>query len=162
MARAHNAAFVPHWYSLPRWIWAPLPSDPKEAEKIAIATLNGGDDVISMPRYFKNWQQGLPALRQHLKKVQDVAYFSGLEKQSLKARMQALGLDTRQSNSIPLTGRGKPVLVVFDPATLRIKAIVAAASPAPKKPQGLAVQRYVRTLEARLEKLLPRARHHAS
>jgi len=26
-ARAQNPALAPHWYSLPRWIWAPLPQD---------------------------------------------------------------------------------------------------------------------------------------
>ncbi len=26
LARQQNAALAPHWYSLPRWIWAPLPA----------------------------------------------------------------------------------------------------------------------------------------
>jgi hypothetical protein len=30
-ASARNAALAPHWYSLPRWIWAPLPNDSEEA-----------------------------------------------------------------------------------------------------------------------------------
>ena len=49
-------------------------------QKIVTSAIIGGDDVISMPRYFKPWEQGLPALRTQLKKVDDVAYFSAAEK----------------------------------------------------------------------------------
>jgi hypothetical protein len=28
LARQKNAAILPHWYSLPQWIWAPLPQNP--------------------------------------------------------------------------------------------------------------------------------------
>jgi hypothetical protein len=123
LARRQKAEFAPHWYSLPRWIWAPLPQDPDERQKIVSAAISGGDDVISMPRYFKPWEQGLPALRTHLKKVDAVAYFSTGEKKLLKERMRAAGLPTDQLNSMPLTGRGHPLLAVFDPASLRIVAI---------------------------------------
>ena len=80
--------------------------------------------MISMPRYFKTWEQGLPALRAHLNKVDDVAYFYGSQKKQLKERMQAAGFDTGQANSMPLTGRGHPLLAVIDPATAKIKAII--------------------------------------
>ncbi len=92
LGRQQNPELAPHWYSLPRWIWAPLPSDPEEAKRSLPAQLAGGDDVISMPRYFKPWEQGLPSLRGQLKKVDDVAYFSRGEKKRLKERMQAAGL----------------------------------------------------------------------
>jgi hypothetical protein len=120
LARRQNAEFVPHWYSLPRWIWAPLPQDSHEREKIVASAVSGGDDVISMPRYFKRWEQGLPALRMQLKKVDDVGYFSVADKKILKERMRAAGLATDQPNSMPLTGRGSPLLAVFDPTTLKI------------------------------------------
>ena len=123
LARRQNAEFVPHWYSLPRWIWAPLPQDSHEREKIMASAVSGGDDVISMPRYFKRWEQGLPALRMQLKKVDDVGYFSVADKKILKERMRAAGLATDQPNSMPLTGRGYPLLAVFDPTTLKITGI---------------------------------------
>jgi hypothetical protein len=123
LARRQNAEFVPHWYSLPRWIWAPLPRDSHEREKIVASAVGGGDDVISMPRYFKRWEQGLPALRMQLKKVDGVGYFSVAEKKILKERMRAAGLATDQLNSMPLTGRGYPLLAVFDPTTLKITGI---------------------------------------
>jgi len=123
LARRQNAEFVPHWYSLPRWIWAPLPLDSRERGKIVASAVSGGDDVISMPRYFKRWEQGLPALRMQLKKVDDVGYFSVADKKILKERMRAAGLATDQPNSMPLTGRGYPLLAVFDPTTLKITGI---------------------------------------
>ena len=124
--RRLNADFAPHWYSLPRWIWAPLPQDASASRKIVTSAIQGGDDVISMPQYFKPWAQGLPVLRTKLKKVDDVGYFFGSDKKRLKQRMQAAGLPTDQANSMPLTGRGHPLLAVFDPASVKIKAIISA------------------------------------
>lgn len=120
----NNPELAPHWYSLPRWIWAPLPQDSAEREQIVASAIAGGDDVISMPKYFKQWDQGLPALKATLKTVDDVGYFVGSEKQQLKERMRAAGLTTDQPNSMPLTGRGRPLLAVFDRDSLRITAIL--------------------------------------
>jgi hypothetical protein len=125
-ARRENPQFAPHWYSLPRWIWAPLPEDPKVRDEIVAAAVTGGDDVIAMPRYFKSWEQGLPELRTKLKKVDNVAYFAPPEKKTLKERLQAAGLPIDQLNAMPLTGRGHPVLAVFDPASAKIISIVRA------------------------------------
>jgi hypothetical protein len=111
---------------LPRWIWAPLPQDSEETKKIVTSAVMGGDDVISMPRYFKRWDDGLPSLREQLKKVDDVAYFARGQKKKLKDRMRAAGVSDDQLNSMPLTGRGHPLLVVFDLVSLRIKATFEA------------------------------------
>jgi hypothetical protein len=126
LARRQKAELTPHWYSLPRWIWAPLPEDTHERDRIVAGAIAGDDDVISMPRYFKRWEQGLPALRTQLKKVDDVRYFSAADKKLLEQQMRAAGLSTDQLNSIPLTGRGRPLLAVFDPASLKITAIFKA------------------------------------
>src|ERR1700728_3421118 len=67
--RRLNPDFAPHWYSRPRWIWAPLPQDASASQKIVTSAIRGGDDVISMPQYFKPWERGLPVLRTKLKKV---------------------------------------------------------------------------------------------
>jgi len=120
IGRQQNPALAPHWYSLPRWIWAPLPQNPEESRKIVTSAITGGDDVISMPKYFKPWEDGLPSLRGKLKKVDDVAYFAKSEKKKLKERMKAAGLPDDQANTMPLTGRGHPLLAVFDPVTLKI------------------------------------------
>ena len=124
-ARARHAQILPHWYSLPQWIWAPLPEDPQQARKIVMSAITGGDDVISMPRYYRDWELGLPALRKQLTNVDHIAYFSVKERQALKERMRELGLDTGQLNAMPLTGRGRSLLVVFDPTSLKVRAILA-------------------------------------
>jgi hypothetical protein len=126
LARQQKAEFIPHWYSLPRWIWAPLPQDSRERDKIVSSAIGGGFDVVSMPRYFKRWEQGLPALRAQLKKLDDQQFFSTKEKKVLAARMQAAALATDQLNTIPLTGRGRPLLAVFDPTTMKVTAILSA------------------------------------
>ena len=40
--------------------------------------------------------------------------------------MVEAGYNTVEHNVMPMTGRGRPVLVVFDPATLKIRAILKA------------------------------------
>ena len=125
-AQQENPTLAPHWYSTPRWIWAPLPQDTEESRKIVTAAITGGDDVISMPRYFKPWDQGLSALRVQLKKVDDVAYFSKGQKKKLKESIKAAGLPDDQLNTMPLTGRGPPLLAVFDPTNLKIVKILKA------------------------------------
>src|ERR1700730_3239545 len=98
IARKLNVPLLPHWYNLPRWIWAPLPQDSNERKRIVTSAVTGGDDVISMPRYFKPWDAGLPALRTQLKRIDDIKYFSGNEKKLLAARVRAAGLAADQPN----------------------------------------------------------------
>jgi hypothetical protein len=123
LGREQNPELAPHWYSLPRWIWAPLPQNPEDARKIVTSTITGGDDVISMPRYFRHWEEGLPSLRSQLKKADDVPYFARSQKKALKERMKATGLADDQRVTMPLTGRGHPLLAVFDPLSLKIVAV---------------------------------------
>jgi hypothetical protein len=120
LARGRHADLAPHWYSRPRWIWAPLPTDPQEQEKIISSAAKGGEDVISFPGYFRPWEQGLPALRGQLRKVDDLNFYSTAEKASLKQRMRASGLAVDAVNSIPLMGRGRLMLAVFDTANMTI------------------------------------------
>jgi hypothetical protein len=123
-ARREHAELIPHWYSLPRWIWAPLPSDPVARDRIIGSAVSGGADVISMPQYYKPWESGLPSLMTQLKKLDDQKYFSGVEKQVLKGRMQSAGLAADQANTLAFTGRGRPLLAVFDPENAKILAIL--------------------------------------
>jgi len=122
LARRQNPALAPHWYSLPRWVWAPLPEDPDEAAKIARSAIFGGRDVVQMPRYFRSWEQGLPKLRQQLARVDDVKDLSKAERQALRTRMSQLGLAPEEPNALLMWGDVRRVLVIFDPGTLRIRA----------------------------------------
>jgi len=122
LGRERNSALAPHWYSLPRWIWAPLPDDPGEAQKIVGSAVTGGSDVTAMPIYYRTFTAGLPALREQLQKVDDIKFFSRNQKTVLKQRMQAAGVPTDQPNALAFTGRAHPLLAVFDPATLQLTA----------------------------------------
>jgi hypothetical protein len=123
LGREQNPGLAPHWYSLPRWIWAPLPQDAETSQRIVAAAITGGDDVISMPRYFKRWEDGAQSLRSQLKKVDDVSYFAKSEKNVLKEKMKSAGLPDDKLDTMALTGRSHPLLAVFDPTSLRITAV---------------------------------------
>jgi hypothetical protein len=117
----------PHWYSLPRWIWAPMPSDTAQADGSATSQPKEKIDPIEMPRLYRSWQAGLGALREQLKPIAGVAYFLPTDKKRLAQRLQAEGLATDQPNAITVTGRGyPPLLAVFDPKTLQFKAYFSA------------------------------------
>jgi hypothetical protein len=123
-AGAQNSALAPHWYSLPQWIWAPLPNNSEEADKIVQSAIQGGFDVTARPAYFRPWESGAAELRGQLKRVDDIKFFSLKERTLLKKRMTALGLAPDRTDSIPLTGRKRPLLVVFDPSNLRLLAYI--------------------------------------
>ena len=123
-ASAQNSALAPHWYSLPRWIWAPLPNDSVEANKIVQSAIQGGFDVTARPAYYKPWASGAEELRSQLKRVDGNKFFSPKEQTLLKQRMTVLGLAPDRANSIALTGRKRPLLVVFDPSDLRLLAYI--------------------------------------
>jgi hypothetical protein len=127
LALHQNPSLAPHWYSRPRWVWAPLPGDPDEAMHIVNdASFGSGKDIIDMPRYFKPWEQGLPNLRDQLARLDDIKYFSKAEKQSLRTRVAQLGLGADERNALIMWGASRRVLAVFDTATLRIKALLKA------------------------------------
>lgn len=127
LARQRNPALAPHWYSTPRWVWAPLPDDPEEASRIVNAVVLGqGQDIIDMPRYFRSWEQALPKLREHLHTAADLR-LSKKEQQALSARLSALGVAPGERNAMVLWGDVPRVVVIFDPATLRIRAILKPA-----------------------------------
>jgi hypothetical protein len=125
-ARRENPALAPYGYSRPRWIWAPLPDNPEEAQRIATGAAFGGSDVVQMPRYFRPWEQGLPELRKRLAKVDDFRYFSPAEKSILKSRLAQLGLPADQANAMVLWGGTRRVLAVFDLGTLKLRALIRA------------------------------------
>jgi hypothetical protein len=125
LARRDNPTLAPHWYSRPRWVWAPLPEDPREAAKIVNSAVFGGGDVIDMPRYFKPWAAGLTQLRGQLAAVRGMKQLSKSEQQQVAARLRALGLSAEERNALIMWGiNAARLVVVFDPDTLAIRAIL--------------------------------------
>lgn len=124
LGRRRNAALAPHWYSLPRWVWAPLPDDDQERTRIVTSAITEGQDVVDMPRYFRTWEQGVPALRARLKKVDDLGVFSRGEQAALRRRMTELSLPADQAVATFMVGRETRLLVVVDPATGAVRAML--------------------------------------
>jgi hypothetical protein len=125
LALRQNPALAPHWYSRPRWVWAPLPDDSDQAMRIVNdATFGSGKDVVDMPRYFKPWDQGLPKLRDQLKRVDDIVYLNKKEKQALRTRLSQQGLAPDERNALIIWGGSRRLLAIFDPATLHIRKIL--------------------------------------
>ncbi len=116
-AQASGAPYAPHWYSLPRWVFAPDPG-------VAAVPGTTRPDFSTMPSYFRPWDEGLVELRARLEPIDASHYFIFNEKAALKARMQKAGLHPEEHNTLPMTGRGRPVLVVFDWSTVKIAAIL--------------------------------------
>ena len=126
LGQQRNPDFAPHWYSLPRWIYAPLPEDSKTSDAIIRSAITGGNDVTDMPRYFQPWKNGLPELRKQLQKVADCKYFSVPQRKLLAQRMAERGFPADAAIAMPVTGRDVPLLAVFDLQTLEIKALLSA------------------------------------
>jgi hypothetical protein len=124
LGRKDNPDLASHWYSLPRWVWAPLPPDGPERDRIISAAVAGGDDVIALPAHYKPWNQGTEALRAQLKRLDDIKYFSAYDKNTLKQRMLEAGLPADQPDCIAMTGRGYPLLAVLNPRDLSVVALL--------------------------------------
>ena len=124
VGRRENPVLAPYWHSLPRWVWAPLPDNAEEAQKIVTGSVFGGTDVTQMPRYFRPWEQGLPEVRKHLSKIADMRNFAPGEQRRLKSRMAQLGLPADQANARVMWGGGRRVVAVFDVRTLAVRALL--------------------------------------
>lgn len=123
-ARRENPEFAPHWYSRPRWVWAPYPDDPRQAKAIFEAAAGGAPDVIDMPRFFRPWQAGLAALRQQLRPVAKLTNMSGRQIAYVSHHLEELGYSTGAPITMIMTGREVPLVAVFDPKTAEMRALL--------------------------------------
>ena len=71
-------------------------------------------------------QPGLTDLRGKLRKVDDWRYFSIPQRNALRQRLTEQGFGADYPATMPMTGRDIPLLAVFDPKTLEIKALLRA------------------------------------
>ena len=124
LAWQQNPEFAPHWYSVPRWVFVPLPPSEADRKRIAESAAADGLDVTRMPQYFRPWSQAGETLRSQLKRVDQFSIFTRQEKQLLKQRMAQQGFAPDQPVTLFLVGRDRPVLAVFDRTTLNLRAII--------------------------------------
>ena len=112
-----NPDFAPYWYSRPQWVYAPNVTG--KAGPSA-----SGSDSTEIPSDMLAWDKGLPDLRKKLKKVDDWNYFLIKQREVLKQRMAAQGLAVDAANTMPMTGKGAPLLAVFDTNTMTIRMLL--------------------------------------
>jgi hypothetical protein len=135
-ARQSNPLFAPHWYSLPRWVWAPLPEDAATRREIVASAVVGGDDVIQMPRYFRPWSEGLPALRARLAlpgALHDLRV--QVRMRQLRERMVKAGLPVDEPAWLLVTGRGWPLLAQFGSGDTQPRAWAVTTAEGPPDPK---------------------------
>jgi hypothetical protein len=130
LARKENPEFAPHWYSTPRWAWAPRPVahdaiSPKDASA-AEKEIRVLASIIPMPQAFRPLSQAGDDLRSHLRKVDQISIFSLEERRVLKQRLVQRGLTSDTPDATFVIGYGRPLLAVFDPTTLTLKALIPA------------------------------------
>ncbi|HEV7431544.1 MAG TPA: hypothetical protein VGN77_00770 [Steroidobacteraceae bacterium] len=135
LALQKNPQLAPYWYSLPRWVWAPLPEQASARRQIIEAAVGGGDDVIQMPRYFQSWERGLPQLRAQLRSVEqqrDFAFFK--KKPRLKQMLAQQGFGPDEPVTVLMTGQSPPLLAVFDRSSMHIKTYLRSDFEIPRAP----------------------------
>jgi hypothetical protein len=123
-AHRFNPSMAPHWYSRPRWVWAPMPTDTKAAADIVQSAIGGGPDIVDMPRYFQTWQQGLPALRKRLKPISELRILSRNVRARVATRARDLGLPDSQVNAMLMMGRTTQLVALFDLNSMNIVALL--------------------------------------
>jgi hypothetical protein len=124
LGRKLNPQLAPHWYSRPRWVYAPMPDDEKFRQQIVANSISGGDDIIQMPRYFQPWARGLAELRKELRPVAKMTELAQRDKQIAGERMRELGVTADEPVALPMMGRTKPLVGVVDPVTGRVRTIL--------------------------------------
>ena len=124
LGRKLNPNLAPHWYSLPRWVYVPLPKDAKLANQIVSESIGGGDDVIDLPRYYRPWEEGLADLHAHLQTLDKLGELDKADRQVAAAQMQQIGFAPDRPVVAPMIGKGRPLVAVVDPASTKIVKLI--------------------------------------
>jgi hypothetical protein len=123
-ARELNPSLAPHWYSRTRWVWAEMPADATTAEGIVQSAISGGPDIVNMPRYFKQWQLGLPELRRQLKPIAELRTLSKSEQARVADRAREMKMPDTQANAMLMMGRTTQLIALFDLQNMRVVELV--------------------------------------
>jgi len=113
-ARELNAVIMPKWYSLPQWVWAPLPDDPEERENIIAKAVWGGSDVVSMPQYFRPLKEAASAMQGRYLPTQMLLGSHGLSERDYRAAIAKFGRSESELGVLPVQGRSRDGAWIFD------------------------------------------------
>jgi hypothetical protein len=105
IARQQGGRYVPEWSSRPQWIWAPLPDNDDERERIMASAVFGGLDVIAMPQYFRPFDEGKAAMRERFLPVRILLGKHGLSDNDLQELVARLGYPESELAVLPVQGR---------------------------------------------------------
>jgi hypothetical protein len=61
-ARAARAGIVPEWHTPLQWVWAPLPEDPVERDRLLGLEFARGSGVVTLPEHYRPLAEGRDAL----------------------------------------------------------------------------------------------------
>jgi len=123
-AKDKGATIMPTWSTLPQWIWAPLPENADERERIIAGAVMEGKDIVSMPEYFRPWADGLPTLQAMLHPLNALEAKDGLSLEAYQNLLKQLAHPAENYGWLLMQGprasgrmvferqSGKPVLFV--------------------------------------------------
>ena len=117
IAREKSASIIPSWSSLPKWIWAPLPDDPKEAEKIVLSAILEGKDVTGMPQHFFPWLDGLNDLQSKLHSIPELRERLKLDDAAHANLLHKLGQDEATVGWLLIQGGKREGVMIFERAS---------------------------------------------
>lgn len=122
-ARRENPEFVPDVFSRPRWVWAPLPGDPEERQRVVQSAVLAGKDVIAMPKYFRPFEEARASIKEHLKTPKDLQGIPKAEIERLTPKLNEYGAFDKVGLML-FDGPSKKAIAVVNRETLEILAIV--------------------------------------
>ena len=131
-ATRKGAQIIPSWSTLPTWIWAPLPDDPKQSEAIIAAAISGGNDVTSMPELFRPWDEGIASLRNLLHPMPTLKAKNGLDESAYKQLMDRLGKTESDYGWLLLQGGRHDGTMVFERGSGKPVLFLTATPKLPK------------------------------
>jgi hypothetical protein len=117
LARQQGGRFIPGLFSLPQWVWAPLPEDPEERDRIISRVLFGGPDIVAMPQYYRPLKEGMVAMRTQFLTLKALSGHSGMGVAEYAALSAELARPEAELGVLPVQGRSHDGAWIFDRTT---------------------------------------------
>lgn len=117
LARQQGGRFLPGLFSLPQWVWAPLPDDPEERDRIISRVLFGGPDVVAIPQHYRPLKEGISAMRAQFLPLKALSGHPGMSVTDYAALTAELARPEEELGVMPVQGRSHDGVWIFDRAT---------------------------------------------